>query len=91
MRYALKRNDLARIRYSPSERRAFAALRGRRRINTKDIARSVYNGRREPRHAVTTTVGTLKSLQLKVKLNKETFRIMRSKRRGPHPVEFWIE
>lgn len=41
-----------------------------------------------PRNNVTVT---MRSLMAKVRHNKEGFVIRQSPRRGPHPVEYWIE
>ena len=41
-----------------------------------------------PRNTVTVT---MRHLIDKVKKNREEFEVRQSRRRGPHPVEYWIE
>jgi hypothetical protein len=78
--------------YSPSEKNLIellAANRGRR-LNSLTIVSMSYQGRR-PTHARRSVVSTLNLLAKKMRKNKEKIRIMKTERRGPYPVEFWVE
>lgn len=66
-----------------------AANRGRR-LNSLTIVSLNYRGKR-PTHAQRSVVSTLNLLAKKVQRNREAFRILKTERRGPHPVEFWME
>lgn len=79
------------VRYSNNERRAFAVLpKNGRAITTVDIADKVY-GKDRPYYARQTILGVMNGLQRKASANKEPFAIVKTKRRGPHPVEFSLE
>lgn len=78
------------FRYSKGERRAFDTLSGIKR-DTNALTTDFYIGRRKPGHGRIIVIGTLKGLAVKLKKNKEPFRVMRSKQNGPWPIEFWLE
>lgn len=82
------------VRYSKKEQALFRLLpktgdRVSSRRLLKGLARKA-NGDM-PFHARTSLVGAMRSLSDKVTANREPFRVMRSERAGPHPIEFWIE
>lgn len=85
----IKLSDEPATPYSPMERAAFAALEREPR-STADISDAVY-GEDRPVNHMQATLNTLKNLQRKTKLNEEPFTIKNSKRRGPHPINFWVE
>jgi hypothetical protein len=60
-------------------------------ISTKDIAKKYFRRMDKPMYGQNTVTGLLRSLARKVEWNKEPFRVMRSKRRGPLNIEYWIE
>lgn len=81
------------VRYSKSERRAFTVLsRNGKPLSTVDLMERMYSkGLRRPYHARQVVLGVLTSLGKKAHLNGEPFSVQRSRRKGPHPVEFWLE
>jgi hypothetical protein len=80
------------VRYSPSERRLFDVLpKNGEPLSSTEIIEKVYGRKKRPYNARQVVVGTLVRLQDKLKVNHEDFRIKRSERRGPHPIEFRIE
>ncbi len=79
------------VNYSPFEQKVFATLNMRTPKSTVDITEEIYNGDRErPFNARQTVLGALTSLSKKVRANREPFKVRKSKRQGPHPVNFWI-
>lgn len=80
--------------YSRSEKQLFQLLPqdGRRITSTELTKRKTRRANswtvNFPRNNVTVT---MKHLIAKVRHNRETFVIHQSRRRGPHPVEYWIE
>lgn len=80
------------VRYSKNERRAFAELPvDGTPISTVDLTKKIYGKSRKPFNARQTVLGLMVKLSQKVKKNREPFSIQRSDRRGPHPVEFWLQ
>jgi len=77
--------------YSVLEQRLLSLLLGRREpIDTLDLIEEFYGkGSRmaNPRQSV---IALVNALQRKAKRNKEPFKVLKSKRDGPHPIEFWI-
>jgi hypothetical protein len=91
MRFKLADDAKARVRYSPAEKEIFAMIpRAPRRVSSRDIVERRY-GAEAPYHAVSVVGGTLRSLARKAVHNDEPFRVQRSQRAGPHPIEFWLE
>lgn len=82
-------SDMATVRYSDGEKRLFALLpQDGRKVTTRYLASTLH------RRAITgrvRVVGTLRSLMLKTRDNREPFRIRREARNGPHPIGIWIE
>ena len=75
--------------YSPLERKVFEVLKEQPK-STVDITHEIY-GRNRPTYARQSVLVALNGLADKVKLNREPFRVKKSKRKGPHPVNFWVE
>jgi hypothetical protein len=44
-----------------------------------------------PFHALSIVRTTIASLSRKADRNKESWRVVKSKRQGPHPISYWIE
>ncbi len=87
MHYSL--SDVANVRYSDGEKRLFALLpTNGRKVTTRDLASTLHRG---ANHGRVRVVGTLTSLILKTRANREPFRIRREARNGPHPIGVWIE
>lgn len=84
-------SDGDKVGYSKFERRVFTALKIEEGRSTTDITDEIYRRKDRPFNARQTVLGALVSLSKKVKANREPFAIKRSKRQGPHPVDFWIE
>lgn len=82
------------VRYSKKEQTLFKLLpQDGKRITSvkllKGLARKA-NGSL-PFHARTSLVGAMRSLIEKVDRNREPFRVKKSDRAGPNPIEFWLE
>lgn len=90
---SLSLNSNGPVRYSDKEKAVFALLRrhGNRPVDTIKLLHSYYDGRPVPFNGQVALNGTIRSLVTKVERNKEPFRIRKSERRGPHPMEYWIE
>jgi hypothetical protein len=86
----MKLSDGSVVKYSKNERRLFEALSGRR-TSTLDLVGAIYGRRERPYHARQVILGTMSVLSSKIVANREPFAIQRTKRCGPHPIEFWIE
>lgn len=79
-------------RYSPLERKLFAQLpvssKAKGGVTTTMLSAQLYgraiNGRQ-------TVLVALTGLKEKVTRNREPFRIIKTVRRGPHPMEWWVE
>lgn len=80
-------------RYSPNEIDLINLLSAQRgqRVNSLTIVSLHYQRRRRPAHAQRSVVSVLNSLAKKVRRNREDFRIGKTKRCGPYPIEYWME
>jgi hypothetical protein len=76
-------------RYSPLERKVFSSLGGRPRSTLILVERLRDKG--VEFHSRITVVAALRSLQERTAKYGEPFRVKSTPRRGPHPVEFWLE
>lgn len=80
------------VRYSPSEKALFEFIpKNGQPIGTDELAKAFYKGKRAPFNSQNVVTGFLRKLEMKVKANKEAFRLRRSQRAGPHCTEVWIE
>lgn len=85
-------SDGRHLRYSPRERRFFALLpKDGKAINTKKLIERYYKDDELPGHPHANIIDMAGSLIEKIEKNKEPFRVKRTDRRGPHPIEFWVE
>ncbi len=75
------------VPYSAAEKEAFALLS--RKPQTTSLL--VERLGKEELFAPNSLIGVLGTLARKVRINEEPFRVMKSQRRGPHPIEHWIE
>lgn len=80
------------MKYSAGEEKMLGTLRkGRKRAaSSLEIAEQFYAGD-IPFHGRKIVISLLASLSKKAEANGEPFRVGRTKRRGPHPVSFWLE
>jgi hypothetical protein len=81
-------------KYSPMEGSLlaiFRANRAGRRFTTVELIAALYKKRSAPMNARQSVVSVMKILTAKVDGNREPFRIQRSERRAPSPLEFWRE
>jgi hypothetical protein len=80
-------------RYTPNQTRLLTILKeiGGNPADSKRIVSLHYLRRRRPQNAQRSVVCVLNSLVDKVKKNGEKFRIVKSKRCGPYPIEYWME
>jgi hypothetical protein len=58
--------------------------------STVDVTEAIY-GKKKPTYARQTVLGALNNLLKKTKTNREPFKIVKSDREGPHPIQFWLE
>jgi hypothetical protein len=80
-----------RVKYSPLEEEIFNLLpRSGKRLDTNQLANKVYGGD-VPINGRLIVTGTLRKLIKKSLHNKEAFKIKTSERRGPYPLEVWLE
>ncbi len=80
-------------KYSKTEAKAFNILvSAGKPISSAAVTEKLYGrSKNRPMYSQQTALGSLRSLQRKVKLNREAFTIKNSERKGPHPMQFWIE
>ena len=80
-------------RYSLKEHELFSKLpistKEKGGITSTELAKKMY--KHDEFHARAIIVGLIKSLQMKTKKYKEPFKIIKTERRGPYPLEVWIE
>lgn len=84
----------SRVRYSPSEKKAFEIIvktNAANPMNTVEFVDKLYGKARRPYNARQTALGVVISLLKKSQYNQEKFVIKRSERKGPYPVRFWVE
>lgn len=75
---------------SPGEQKLLAILdKQREPIATTELVPLFYAGEDEPEHAQKVISGLARSLEYKTR--REPVKVKRSRRRGPHPVEVWLE
>jgi hypothetical protein len=78
--------------YSARERSVFKLLpKDGKRITTNQLVKLYYKNDSRQLNANANIVGVIRSLIRKVDVNKEPFRIQKSARAGPHPLEYWLE
>jgi hypothetical protein len=78
-------------RYSKTEKALFNLLLPvGQRVDSKTLAKKHY-GRRIPINGQVAVVGAVRGLAAKAVRNREWFRVKSTKRRGPYPIEFWVE
>jgi hypothetical protein len=73
---------------SPSEAR-FMKLLGKRPKTTTELIVKFYDHKPPPEHAQVIISGLARSLERKTA--NQRVRVRRSERRGPHPIEVWLE
>jgi len=78
------------IRYSPSETKLLELLKPKPQDSIA-LCERYYRPRKPPYNGRKIIVGALTSLAEKARQNKESFRIRKSKRAGPNPMNFWVE
>lgn len=60
------------------------------RISSADLVTKFY-GHQPPLYARQNVVAVMHALMLKFDRSDSQRRVRQSKRRGPHPVEYWVE
>lgn len=88
MKFKLKVDG--KVKYSNSEQKAFNSLIAKPRSST-DIMKLFYGKITTPYNGRKIVIGVLASLHRKMTANREPFKLMRTERSGPHPMEFWLE
>lgn len=76
------------IRLSPSEERIFTFITQKVKLTTKELTRLYYNSR-VPINGQNIVNGLTKRLEIKTRRQRP--RIRREKRKGPKPIEVWLE
>jgi len=82
------------INYSVSERELFRLLpkNGSKISSTKlTELKMKMLGDWDVEHPQKNVTIAMTSLRKKVEVNREAFRICRTKRCGPHPIQYWVE
>ena len=96
MPWSLSQHE-GKLHYSKKELALFRLIpKDGKHIDTDKLLSGLYGGKKGepyqyPYNGRTAMTGAMRSLIDKVKRNNEPFRVMKSERRGPHPMEFWIE
>jgi hypothetical protein len=91
MGYSLSKDS--NVRYSKREQLVFSWLSKRQNPVSTDILLEKFqqsNGS-DAYHVRNVLIGVLNSLSKKIEENDEPFRIKKSARKGPHPMEFRVE
>jgi hypothetical protein len=80
------------VNYSPSEKRLLDLIpRDGKRITTEELTKKRYAGESVPFNARMIVLGALTNLIRKVEYNREDFKIVKGIRKGPAPIEVWVE
>ena len=81
------------VEYSPMEQRVFLVLRKANGspLTAERIAARSYKKKEAPYHAIKITSMTLKDLAKKLDQNEDIWQLKKSTRRGPYPIDFWLE
>jgi hypothetical protein len=87
--FILKSNGT--INYTTGEREFFKLIPRSGKITSAEIAEKKWPKGTMPFHGRKSVIGAMTNLIEKTNRNKEPFRILKTKRRGPHPMEFWLE
>jgi hypothetical protein len=83
---------IRRLRYSESERRLLELIpTDGKVITTKELTEKRYADEQTPFNGGAIVLAILSHLMRKVDYNKEDFRIIKSKRNGPRPLDVWTE
>ena len=79
-------------KYTPNEQKLLALLEelGGTPTDSSIIVKRHFARRKAPRFARQSVVSVLNALVIKVQRNRETFRIHKTKRSGPHPIKYWL-
>lgn len=80
------------IDYSPRERELLAVIRAakKKRLTTTELMERVFK-EEVPFNARQSISATLSSLTRKVRARGESFSVKKSSRRGPRPIQVWLE
>lgn len=86
----LRESDLA-VRYAPLEKKLFDLLpvlpEGKTPRSTADLAVDLFPGAFNAKQRV---INLVSSLAKKAAANNEPFRIVKSVRKGPAPIDVWV-
>ncbi len=77
------------VEYSKREREVLEAIR-EGRVSTSDLIEKVY-GEARPFYARQSILSAVTTLARKVRSRKEKFEVKVSPRKGPSPIEVWVE
>lgn len=88
MKFKLKIDG--KVKYSKGEQAAFKALGDKARTSTIMLEK-FYPDKVMPENGRKIMIGMIKSLRHKMQMNREPFKLCSSERKGPHPMEFWLE
>lgn len=65
--------------------------KNKNKITSTKITDRYYGKGNIPLNGRKIVIGLLSSLKRKVTMNRESFKVMKTKRSGPLPMSFWIE
>lgn len=89
MKFKLKIDG--KVKYSNGEIAVFKALSAKA-LSSTDIMDKIYYTKNDvPHNGRKILIGQITSLRRKIQTNREPFKLSSTKRRGPHPMEFWLE
>lgn len=79
------------VQYSPAELKLLTLIKqSSGPVSSEELAKQHY-GKYAPYHARKAVVSFMDSLIKKAKANREPFKIVKSPRNGPHPIEYSLE
>jgi hypothetical protein len=88
----MNKMEKVKLKYSDSERRLLDLIpTDGRQITTEQLAAKRYARGDVPFNSRAIVTATLTQLMRKVDRNRENFRIIKGKRRGPAPSLVWVE
>jgi len=80
------------IKYSPSEEKILKLIpKNGSRVSSEELLKLFYGRKQRPFFARNVIIGTLRSLARKMEKNHDPYRLHKSERKGPKPIDFWIE
>lgn len=81
------------VEFSRREQLVLDAVRGGggKKMSTKELADLIFGDQERPFYARQSIVSTLSTIAKKARVRKEKFVLRTSERKGPQPIDVWIE